>query len=204
MIITWGNNFNGQIQLIQDNFSIWFKFYNKEIIQMKNVNNFHSQNINIIYFQLINQRNQSQKDYFYIQQKLLNKKEKLFYYKDINKWQINNNTIDKQQLQKLLQDKNLAFNYMLPNETEEEQNLEKIFGFYNNYTENEIKKTFYEKIKDYSNHFCNFGKIQCNYISEMHLIWADLMSIDFGLQQLKLTKDQLTLSNQLLKSQKQI
>ena len=93
------------------------------------------------YFKYVKNNFKSMKDLVYIvdthkntftknERYLINKKEDLLRKGDINRWELDAH--DKDNISRLLQDKNLAFKKMIPKETNNVINMKKIYGYYLN------------------------------------------------------------------------
>lgn len=65
---------------------------------------------------------------------------------------------------------------MLAKESSLDLEMKMNLAFYTNYTCQEIRRLLQDRIKDYSEHFMNFGKLQTDNITEMHIMWADTLT----------------------------
>ena len=71
--------------------------------------------------------------------KLLEKKERLFKAKDVNKWELDKEALN--HVKELMENKELAFQHMLPKETAEVQRLKDRFVFFTNQCVREVRRT---------------------------------------------------------------
>ena len=115
-------------------------FNQNEIIKSRIKDFFMYQKMqNISFSELIIKRNEIKLNYTNENNKLNQKKEKLYLLMDINKWEIQKSyeQIDEE---RLLKDKNYAMKYICSKETLNVENLYNQLGYANQSTENELKK----------------------------------------------------------------
>lgn len=49
-------------------------------------------------------------------------------------------------------------------------------AYYSKVAFDEIQRLITDKVKEYSIHFMNFGKLQTDNITQIHILWADAMT----------------------------
>ena len=86
---------------------------------------------------------------------LLNKKEKLWNSRDVTKWEILDDKIDRIEL---LKDKNLAFERMCTKDNQMLDSLNKYIGYANNKIISSVKQLIEKYGKDSKEYFENFNK----------------------------------------------
>lgn len=138
-----------------------FKGWRKIIINQNNIVKIRIKN----FFKNINLSNNAYKDIIEKREELNNKfktensklrikKEKLYIYRDINKYEIDKNVhVDNQ---RLLKDKKYAFNMMCTNETKNILKIYKILGYGNKMSMIELKETIKENLNKFVENFKQF------------------------------------------------
>lgn len=106
--------------------------------------------------------------------KLTNKKEKLWYVRDITQWDINNN-VENTDYAKLVNDKQYAFSIMCSKETNALQSLYNQAGFVNQNTKDELKRIVARHCLLYKKHIKMFGNNFSPSINDALQIWTNLI-----------------------------
>ena len=160
-----------------------YKELKKIFIGLKNI--YHTQNQIVKtrikdYFKYINLSNNSFKEilekreelhikFINENKKLRYKKEKLFIYGDINKFEIDKNQhID---FERLIKDKRYTLSVICTNETKKILKMYKVLGYANKMAKSEVKKMIIENCKKYSENLNLFGKEFNSTIKDFNQIW---------------------------------
>jgi len=160
-----------------------YKELKKIFIGLKNI--YHTQNQIVKtrikdYFKYINLSNNSFKEilekreelnikFINENKKLRYKKEKLFIYGDINKFEIDKNQhID---FERLIKDKRYTLSVICTNETKKILQMYKVLGYANKMAKSEVKKMIIENCKKYSENLNLFGKEFNSTIKDFNQIW---------------------------------
>ncbi|KAM3146914.1 hypothetical protein pb186bvf_001068 [Paramecium bursaria] len=159
MLVLWGRSFQDQIKVIQDDFINFFKYHDIEANQMK---------------EYVKLREQSQQEYLKYDQRLTLKKEKLFTFQEINKWELDKNILDDLRNTDQLKNKKLCMQVMLPKETQQLNDLRDTFAFYNVSIYSEIQRILMQSVKGFSDHFIRLANNQSESLTKMHVHWAEI------------------------------
>lgn len=148
------NTYHTQNQIVKTRIKDYFKYINlsnnsfKEILEKR-------EELNI---KFINEN-----------KKLRYKKEKLFIYGDINKFEIDKNQhID---FERLIKDKRYTLSVICTNETKKILQMYKVLGYANKMAKSEVKKMIIENCKKYSENLNLFGKEFNSTIKDFNQIW---------------------------------
>jgi len=153
-----------------------FKGWKKIIINQNNIIKTRIKNffkyINLVhnsYKDIIEKRYELNKKFNNENKKLKFKKEKLFLYRDINKFEIDKDIhVDNQ---RLLKDKKYAFRMMCTNETKNITKMYKILGYGNQMVTIELKEMIKDNCNKYTENFQQFEKEFNTTINEVTEIW---------------------------------
>ena len=112
-----------------------------------------------------------------LERSLIDRKEKLWKQRDVYKWGGFEDNIELLKLKdELLKDKDRAFQFMLPKETREVELKREELCFYTNQCWDEIRRVGNDNGKLIRDHFRDMSQIQCSYINQNHVMWADFLS----------------------------
>ena len=140
IFIQYKNNFNNQQNVISKDIKKYFKYVQKE---------------NESVLESLNSREKLYEKVKLEDVNLLNKKEKLWNSRDVTKWEILDDKIDRIEL---LKDKNLAFERMCTKDNQMLDSLNKYIGYANNKIISSVKKLIEKYGKGSKEYFENFHK----------------------------------------------
>ena len=129
------------------------------------------------YKELIESREEIKNKYIYENNKLNNKKEKLWSLMDITKWEITED-IENIDRVSLMNDKIYAFSKMCTQETKIFENLRKQFGYCNKCSVDEFKKLINRYRETFINNLKNFSEKLYPNLGDEFNIWSIIASID--------------------------
>ena len=108
---------------------------------------------------------------------LIDRKEKLFKAQDVTRWGFEGAQDEMIRRQAdLLKDKEKAFKYMLTKETQELEYLREELFYYSNQCLGEVRRVGNDNGLLLTDHFITMSQIQCAYINQHHVMWADFLS----------------------------
>jgi hypothetical protein len=166
----WGNIQKNQSDLVNINLREFFRYIKNEYKSLNDMIS-HVENNKAYY-------NKYAKN-------LHTKKENLFKTGDINKWDLNKN--DNIDTIHLTQNKDYAFQVMLPKETLTVENLKQFYGFYLNSSISEYERLKETNAKRYQEKVTEFNNKLSNIIVNFHVSLADFLSnFDQELQKKKI------------------
>lgn len=111
-----------------------------------------------------------------MEKSLIEKKEKLFKIGDLAKWSSGPFSAFKDEKQmvemkeKLMKDKNLAYTYMLPKETQEYEQKKEELGFLTNHCFSEVQRVANDNGKIFRLHFRDMSHSMCSFINTVSYI----------------------------------
>lgn len=149
----WSGNYVEQKNLLETNFRYHFKYIKNEFRSWKEYSSKLEVNRNI---------------YYKARDKLREKKEKLFNGKDLSLWGIDGKIIEENRI-KLLQDKEYAFNMMLPNDSKKVEVLKKFYGMYLNSITDEFERILDNNSSKHKAVLNNFWKTYCQAMDEFRI-----------------------------------
>ena len=154
----FGNVFSKQRALIKDHMKDFFKYVNLE---------------GMAYSELIKRREDLKQKCKNELIRITAKKEKLYSHGDINKMELNSqdHTIDRQ---KILHDKNYAFEHICYNDTRQLENLNNQLGYANKMNILELKKLINEYCVRYVNNIKTFNAEFYPSINDLVSSWSNM------------------------------
>ncbi|CAD8050876.1 unnamed protein product [Paramecium sonneborni] len=158
-MITWGNIIGKQIEQTEEYLNSFFKY---------------QQHYNSTIKQIYETRAVIQQDLEKFKSKLNYKKEKLFQFGDISKWDLSKD--NKLTQQELLSNKKLAFQNMCEQETKQETQMEMLVGYYTNQIFSQTQQFFKQQQQELVGHFIKFCQVQTFNITDHHQLWADAIT----------------------------
>ena len=159
----WSKIQSNQIKIMNENIREYFRYVKNEFIAFKEM--------------AIKVKN-SKTQYTKAQEKLLNTKEMLFQKQDVDLWQLKEE--DKSIKLSLLNNKDLAFAKMLPNDTIRVLELKKYYGCMLNSLIEEFERIRRVNAKRHKENITNFIKALSSECTNMHICLAD-READFNL-----------------------
>ena len=159
----WSKIQSNQIRIMNENIREYFRYVKNEFIAFKEM--------------AIKVKN-SKTQYTKAQEKLLNTKEMLFQKQDVDLWQLKEE--DKSIKLSLLNNKDLAFAKMLPNDTIRVLELKKYYGCMLNSLIEEFERIRRVNAKRHKENITNFIKALSSECTNMHICLAD-READFNL-----------------------
>ena len=108
---------------------------------------------------------------------LIERKEKLFKSQDISRWGFEGPQDDLiRRKDELLHDKEKSFRFMLTRESQELETQREELFFYSNQSLAEVRRVGADNGNLLTEHFITMSQIQCAYINQHHVMWADFLS----------------------------
>lgn len=155
----WAESEKRQASLINLDIREYFRYIKNEFRSMK---------------ELVNKAEINKNSYYKADERLVWKKEDLFKRQEITKWELEPSELGNKL--KLVQDKEYAFQKMLPKDTQHVFELKQFYGYYLNRTIEE-----YERIRDlngirHKDRLLAFSKTNTDIITDLHVAHADLIS----------------------------
>ena len=155
----WAESEKRQASLINLDIREYFRYIKNEFRSMK---------------ELVNKAEMNKNSYYKADERLMWKKEDLFKRQEIAKWDLDQSELGNKL--KLIQDKEYAFQKMLPKDTQHVFELKQFYGYYLNRIIEE-----YERIKDlngirHKDRLLAFSKTNTDIITDLHVAHADLIS----------------------------
>ena len=108
---------------------------------------------------------------------LIDRKERLFRAQDVTRWGFEGaqDELIRRQAE-LLKDKDKAFKYMLSKESQDLEYLREELFYYSNQCLGEVRRVGNDNGTLLTDHFITMSQIQCAYINQHHVMWADFLS----------------------------
>ena len=148
------NMYNAQNQIIKNKIKDYFKYINLSNNSFK---------------EILEKREELNNKFINENKKLRYKKEKLFLYGDINKFEIDKNQhID---FGRLIKDKKYTLSVICTNETKKILQMYKVLGYANKMAKSEVKKMIIENCKKYSENLNLFREEFNSTIKDFNQIW---------------------------------
>jgi len=108
---------------------------------------------------------------------LMERKEKLFKSQDTSRWGFEGAQDDLiRRKDELVLDKEKAFRFMLTKESQELEHFREELFFYSNQCLSEVRRVGQDNGTLLTDHFITMSQIQCAYINQHHVMWADFLS----------------------------
>ena len=108
---------------------------------------------------------------------MIDRKERLFRAQDVTRWGFEGaqDELIRRQAE-LLKDKDKAFKYMLSKESQDLEYLREELFYYSNQCLGEVRRVGNDNGTLLTDHFITMSQIQCAYINQHHVMWADFLS----------------------------
>ena len=155
----WAKIQDNQIKIMNENIREYFRY-------VKNEFNYFNE--------MANKVKSCKNNYTKAKEKLLLTKENLFLKQEVELWQLNEE--DKPNKLYLLKNKNLAFEKMLPKDTQKVENLKKYYGLMLNSLIDEFERIRKVNAKRHKLNITNFVRLQSSECTNLHVCLADRLS----------------------------
>jgi hypothetical protein len=143
----------GQIKLVRKHLVNFYKYSSLE---------------NEAFKELLKHRSNFGLNFVSKKKELIARKEKLFTGGDLSKWEILPQKLKEYSKDELLKNRVIAYDCMLPKETDQVNESRDLFAFYNNTTFAELTRGFDEKCRAYAKNFHDFAKDQGDILNEVN------------------------------------
>ena len=127
--------------------------------------------------EILKQRDEVKTIFIKSEKSIIDKKEKLFRGKDLTKWGYVGDIKDiERNHDKLMQNKEAAFTYMLQKDSAELEAKREELAFYSNQCLGETRRIGNDNGKILIDNFIQMSQAECSYINQTHVMWADFLS----------------------------
>ena len=157
--VAWSEHQHKCADLIQEHFSLFFKYGYKETTPLK---------------EMIKERDSKFEGFEKANSRFLLKKEKLWASGDVNRWGLNDE--DMKNASVLKGDKNLAFDKMLKGESVEIEKIRDEFAYFNFQAKSELRRFFLDSQLLENLHFFSFARAICAETTNIHVGWGELIA----------------------------
>eukprot|EP00357_Protocruzia_adherens_P026785 CAMPEP_0115027936 /NCGR_PEP_ID=MMETSP0216-20121206/35919_1 /TAXON_ID=223996 /ORGANISM="Protocruzia adherens, Strain Boccale" /LENGTH=624 /DNA_ID=CAMNT_0002403859 /DNA_START=184 /DNA_END=2058 /DNA_ORIENTATION=+ len=157
----WGVTYEENTAKINENFSEFFTYAACEIPSVR---------------ELIKRYQHYKTKYYNVLYRLLSRKDKLYASREVGRWEMSVEDIQRFSPRQLLEDKELAFAKMLYVDTIQVEKIRVEYAFFAHQTYEELKRTKIEYLLKYRDHFTKTARDESTFIAKLHVMWADLIS----------------------------